>query len=129
MCLNWGNRTAFCDHMENFRLHQMDEVAAAVRRGLQTQLPPIMLKLIRWDDLEKRVCGNPDVDVKLLASVTEYGSGYSDSNDLIKWFWQVLDEFSLEERKAFLRFAWGRARLPLTRALFSQRMKLTELRK
>ncbi len=34
--------------------------------------------------------------------------------------WQALESFSGDERAAFLRFVWGRSRLPLTRQAFSQ---------
>ena len=32
--------------------------------------------------------------------------------DYAKWFWEVLTDFSREERQLFLRFVWGRTRLP-----------------
>ena len=31
----------------------------------------------------------------------------------IKMFWEVLESFSQADRRLFLRFAWGRERLPL----------------
>jgi E3 ubiquitin-protein ligase HERC2 len=37
---------------------------------------------------------------------------------------QVLEEFSDEERSMFLRFCWGRSRLPLRADAFPQRFKL-----
>lgn len=40
---------------------------------------------------------------------------------LIMWFWDVLEEFSNEERSLFLRFVWGRTRLPRTIADFRGR--------
>ncbi len=33
-------------------------------------------------------------------------------------------EFSNEDRSAFIKFSWGRSRLPLTKADFSQRLKI-----
>ena len=91
-------------------------VAAAVRDGLSTQLPPAMLSLLRWDELETLVCGESTVDLNLLKSATEYGSGYGPDDPIIIWFWSVLSEdFSTDDLKAFLRFIWGRSRLPLTR--------------
>jgi E3 ubiquitin-protein ligase HERC2 len=36
----------------------------------------------------------------------------------------VLEDFTDEERSMFLRFCWGRSRLPLTAAAFPQRFKL-----
>ena len=69
------------------------------------------------------VCGNPDIDVKLLESVTEY-SGCSANDAHVRLFWQALNEFNNEERSALIRFCWGRSRLPLNAAAFTQRFKL-----
>lgn len=33
---------------------------------------------------------------------------------LVQWFWEVMEEFSNSERSLFLRFVWGRTRLPRT---------------
>ena len=30
----------------------------------------------------------------------------------MKWFWEILKEMSAEERTMFLRFVWGRSKLP-----------------
>lgn len=103
-------------------------MAAAVRRGLCTQIPPVALKLMRWDELERRVCGNPSVDISLLKSATDY-DGYAESDDVVTWFWDILTDMSQDERKAYLKFIWARTRLPLTKSQFAQRMKITKLRK
>ncbi len=63
-----------------------------------------------------QVCGDPSIDLVLLKSVTKYSPGLS--SDLIRWFWEVLEEFSPAQRALFVRFAWGRTRLPPTRADF-----------
>ena len=76
----------------------MSVVAAAVRRGLCTQIPLVALKLMRWDELERRVCGNPVVDLDLLQTASEY-EGYSSSDPVVKWFWEIMTEFTLEQRK------------------------------
>lgn len=79
--------------------------------------------MYRWDELEEMVCGKPEIDVKLLESIAEYSS-CSASDEHIRLFWQAMEEFTNEERSAFIRFTWGRSRLPLTAAGFSQRFKL-----
>ena len=43
------------------------------------------------------------------------------------WFWEVLEEFTDEERRLFLRFAWGRERLPPEEELAREEMKLFPL--
>lgn len=79
--------------------------------------------MFRWDELEEMVCGKPDIDVKLLENVVEYSS-CSSSDAHIRLFWQALEEFTNEERSAFIKFTWGRSRLPLNAAGFTQRFKL-----
>jgi hypothetical protein len=32
----------------------------------------------------------------------------------VQWFWEILSEFTNQERSLFLRFVWGRTRLPRT---------------
>ena len=91
-----------------------------------TQLPPLMVNLIKWSDLERKVCGNSEFDVDLLKSVTEY-STFSQGDDVIKWFWEVMRELNEEDKKAFLRFTWARNRLPLNKQGFKQRMKVLKM--
>ncbi len=51
------------------------------------------------------------MDVGLLREHTVY-RGVCDSDDLVKGFWEVLEGFSKMEKARFLRFVWGRSRLP-----------------
>lgn len=39
----------------------------------------------------------------------------------MQWFWEVMEEFTNQERSLFLRFVWGRTRLPRTIADFRGR--------
>ena len=70
------------------------------------------------------VCGEVSVNNALLRSATDY-CGYSASDQVVAMLWEVLDEFSQGDRRAFLKFTWGRTRLPLTLDGFKQRMKVS----
>jgi len=59
------------------------------------------------------VCGSPDIPIGLLKSVATYKGVEADA-PLVNWFWEVMEELSQEERSLFLRFVWGRTRLPRT---------------
>jgi hypothetical protein len=130
----------------------------AIRRGVAQVVPQQLLTLFTWDELEVFVCGNPEVDVELLESCTEYNScGRNDRH--VRFFWEVLRwvpafimgpalgavsmgrmlplvtgvqsrigvcewvalahgrgvcrDFTSEERSLFIRFTWGRSRLPV----------------
>lgn len=67
-----------------------------------------------------QVCGSPDIPLHLLKSVATY-KGVEPTAPLIQWFWEVMESFSNTERSLFLRFVWGRTRLPRTIADFRGR--------
>ena len=67
-----------------------------------------------------QVCGSPDIPLNLLKSVATY-KGIDAAAPLVQWFWEVMEEFSNSERSLFLRFVWGRTRLPRTIADFRGR--------
>ena len=121
--VTFDSRLEFCDLVENYRLHEFDRQAAAVRSGLATIIPVKLLSLFTWDQLEVMVCGVPEIDIALLQKVTEY-SQCSASDEHVKFFWRTLEDFNMEERSMFIRFTWGRSRLPLSAEGFSQRFKL-----
>ena len=66
------------------------------------------------------MCGSPDIPLTLLKSVATY-KGIEATAPLVQWFWEVMDEFTTAERSLFLRFVWGRTRLPRTIADFRGR--------
>jgi len=76
-------------------------------------VPEPLLGLMSWEELERRVCGSPEVDVASLQRHTRYRCGVHESSPHVRMFWEVLREFGQAERRLFLRFAWGRERLPL----------------
>ena len=70
-----------------------------------------LLSLFSSKVLGKLITGEVDIPIGLLKKVTVY-KGITVDSDYAKWFWEVLTDFSREERQLFLRFVWGRTRLP-----------------
>ena len=126
--VTFQDRSEYADLVENYRLHEFDVQIVSLRRGLATVLPVQQLCLFTGEELETMVCGRPYIDIDLLESCTEYSSCSAD-DEHVKFFWRVMREFSHEERSAFLRFTWGRSRLPLNAAGFPQRMKILNFNK
>ena len=125
--VRWGSDIdRYCDELEHYWIHsELRAVAQAVRLGIETQLPGACLSFMRWDELQELVCGNPKIDIALLCSATEYERGCSSTDPHIVWFWELMrSEFNEEDKRAFVRFVWGRTRLPLNRAAFTQAFKL-----
>ncbi|XP_066478199.1 E3 ubiquitin-protein ligase HERC2 isoform X5 [Tiliqua scincoides] len=114
------NRTEYVRLAINYRLHEFDEQVAAVREGMARVVPVPLLSLFTGYELETMVCGSPDIPLHLLKSVATY-KGIEPTASLIQWFWEVMESFSNTERSLFLRFVWGRTRLPRTIADFRGR--------
>ncbi|KAK1947830.1 putative E3 ubiquitin-protein ligase HERC1 [Phytophthora citrophthora] len=121
--VTFSTRCEYADLVEQARLHESDEQALAIFRGLAKVVPAKLLACFSGSELELMVCGSPEVSVDLLEKCTEYSS-CSPTDDHIVWFWRALRDFSHEERSAFLRFVWGRSRLPASADEFPQRFKL-----
>ena len=86
---------------------------SAVREGMARVVPVPLLSLFTGPELETMVCGSPDIPLDLLKSVVTY-KGVDVNAPLVRWFWETLESFSNAERSLFLRFVWGRTRLPRT---------------
>jgi E3 ubiquitin-protein ligase HERC2 len=76
-------------------------------------IPISICTILTWQMIETRATGNKTLDVSKLKSITDY-NGCSENDDFIGYFWEVLVSFSPEERSLYLKFVWGRARLPGT---------------
>jgi len=83
----------------------------AVARGLVAIVPPQLLWILNWSELEMLICGTPEIDIELLKRHTEY-SGMAKEDPRIAFFWKCLESYSNDERRRFIKFAWGQKRIP-----------------
>ena len=109
-----SNYENYATLVEKFRLHELDAQVQAIRRGFITIVPERILGLVQWQELEELVVGSSEIDVDIMRNHTQYGSRSFERSDTVKYFWAVLESFSNAERAMFVRFAWGRSRLPRT---------------
>jgi len=93
---------------------------------MSTVVPLNLLNLFSWKQVECMVCGAADIDIELLKSKTEYENINAEAPH-IKYFWEILKEITPKDRSQFLRFVWGRSRLPLGREF--KKFKITQLNK
>lgn len=113
----WSERLNYIDLVKERRVKEFDMQIDAVYRGLATQVPRHFLKLFTANELKITVVGRTDVNVNLLKENTVYGEGYTEDSPAVRFFWKVLTNFSDEERELYLKFVWGRSRLPLESVL------------
>ena len=122
--VTWSNRMLFASKVEQFRLGEFATQMTAIATGLASIIPTPALSLFSWSELELRVCGRPGLDIVLLQKNTVYHDGLTANSKIVRAFWQALASFTPEEQSLFLRFVWGRSRLPSAFEFGSQRFHL-----
>ena len=83
----------------------------AVLRGIGDIVPIDIMKLFTWREVEMLACGLKTMDLDLLKRMVKVEEGVGEIE--LALLWQVLESFTEAERSLFLRFVWGRSRLPL----------------
>ncbi|KAJ4457548.1 putative E3 ubiquitin-protein ligase HERC2 [Paratrimastix pyriformis] len=109
--VSFEERCAYVDACEKFRLDEGLPQIAEIRRGICQIVPGDVLGILTWRELERRVCGSPEVDIPTLRRFTKY-SGWEASSPTMAHLWRALESFTQEQRRAYLRFVTGRSRMP-----------------
>ncbi|RLN74498.1 hypothetical protein BBJ28_00009530, partial [Nothophytophthora sp. Chile5] len=104
--VTWEDREEYARAVETYRLTEFAPVCGDMARGLATILPAPTLGLFSWHELRTLVCGKASVDVALLRRRTIYGDGCQATDPHVAFFWDVLNDFSDEQKSSFLRFVW-----------------------
>ncbi|CAE7507442.1 UPL1, partial [Symbiodinium microadriaticum] len=84
-------------------------------KGFYEVLPPELLCVFDYQELELLMCGLPNIDMDDWIRHTEYMGEYNrlgPRHKVVKWFWEVVSSFSNEERIRLLQFTTGCSRLP-----------------
>jgi len=105
------NAREFAQLVLEMRTQEASEQAACILEGLAMVIPVGCLSLWSWRDLEHRVCGDPRVDVQLMRRKVQYEST-SEDEPRVRYLWAALESYSQQDLQLFLRFCWGRSRLP-----------------
>jgi len=127
--VTWDNRHEFIKALVSYRMNEFQVQCDAIKRGLATVIPYPLLPLFTWQELELLVCGRPKMNVELLEKMSVY-DGCSRRDPHIQLFWRMMHErLDDEEKCQFLRFVWGRSRLPLSAEEFERKFKISRMPK
>lgn len=108
------NRLQFVMYMADYRLNKETKPQSrAFVAGMHDIINLEWLRMFSSDELSLLISGAPHIDLEDLRRNTNYANGYSDSHELIKWFWEVLKSFDAPTQADFLRFATSCPRAPL----------------
>ncbi|XP_067937945.1 E3 ubiquitin-protein ligase HECTD3-like [Watersipora subatra] len=93
------------------RMMESDKQVNAIKEGFLSVIPEAVLNLMTWQEIEIRICGNPEISIDGLRKSVHLDE-LDAADDRVKVFWEVMKNFSNEDRSRFLRFVTGRKRLP-----------------
>uniref|UniRef100_A0A0B6ZW28 HECT domain-containing protein n=1 Tax=Arion vulgaris TaxID=1028688 RepID=A0A0B6ZW28_9EUPU len=111
--LDYDDKDEYAARVKEIRMAECDKQLKAIRTGLLKVIPEAVLGLLTWQELETRICGEPEITVEALMKNTYYN--HIDEDDLrVKYFWSAVKNFSNEDRSRLLRFITGRRRLPVS---------------
>jgi len=77
-------------------MHLSEDLRLFVVHNHLTCFSPSELQLI--------VCGSPDLDFLELAKGATYENGFTKDDPTIKWLWEIVHEYSLEQKKEIIIF-------------------------
>ncbi|GAB5369199.1 hypothetical protein AAMO2058_001385000, partial [Amorphochlora amoebiformis] len=124
----WENRLEYINLLKVSKLNEVRSQVAAIRKGLGTIVPIQLLPLFTWQELEMMVCGKREIDIDYLKANTRYRAPVTEKDTHVQLLWEVLKDFSHDERRLFLRFVWGQSRLPYNPADFKQKFEILACR-
>jgi len=108
------NKMRFIALMAHYKLSkQLKPQADAFVQGMRALIDGTWLRMFMADELGLLISGTRQLDLTDLRLNTVYTSGYSSSHELIRWLWEILEEFDAKQRSEFLRFATSCSRAPL----------------
>eukprot|EP01062_Namystynia_karyoxenos_P013869 TRINITY_DN14980_c0_g1_i1.p1 TRINITY_DN14980_c0_g1~~TRINITY_DN14980_c0_g1_i1.p1 ORF type:complete len:2892 (+),score=968.84 TRINITY_DN14980_c0_g1_i1:1033-8676(+) len=106
------NRRDYVQLVIDTRLNEARAQLDALLQGFNSVLPPHFAHLLTAQEAERMVCGRADWDVAELRANARY-DGLSPSDRCVRFFWEVLEGFSVRDKGLFLRFLSGRERAPV----------------
>uniref|UniRef100_A0A3Q3LEJ3 HECT domain containing 3 n=1 Tax=Mastacembelus armatus TaxID=205130 RepID=A0A3Q3LEJ3_9TELE len=111
VAVHYEDRGEFIRLVQKARLEESKKQIAAMQAGLLKVVPQAVLDLLTWHEVEKKVCGDPEITVEALKRLTRY-EDLEQSDVRVQYLWEALTNFTNEDRSRFLRFVTGRSRLP-----------------
>ncbi|KAL6075983.1 putative ubiquitin-protein ligase [Balamuthia mandrillaris] len=126
--VTWENREEYVELVQAYKTQEFEGAIRSMREGLASITPSSAVCLFTAPELERLVCGDRDIDVEMLKRNTHYGYGISATAKEVVMFWNVLSEFTPEQKRKFLVFVWGRESIPATSAEFTQKFNLEAYR-
>lgn len=112
--VNKQNVLQYVWRLSQYKLRSISKPASyRFLEGLSSIIPQHWFGMFNTVDYQMLISGgHKPIDINDLKTNTEYG-GFENDDQTIKYFWEVLEEFSDEEKREFLKFVTSVPQAPL----------------
>jgi ubiquitin-protein ligase E3 A len=108
------NKEEYVDLLIDFLMNKsIEKMFKSFEKGFNKCCGGEVLSMIEPEDLEMLICGSKILDFNELKKSTVYQDGYNAESETVKRFWEVILEFTEDEKKKFLFFCTGCDRAPI----------------
>lgn len=91
---------------------RIEEQFNAFITGFNELIPQELINVFDERELELLIGGIADIDVDDWKKHTDY-RGYSESDEVIQWFWKAVRSYDAEQKSRLLQFTTGTSRIPV----------------
>ncbi|KAK4240189.1 hypothetical protein C8A03DRAFT_42230 [Achaetomium macrosporum] len=107
------NKKEYVDLMVKWRIEKrIAEQFAAFKAGFEELIPQDLINVFDERELELLIGGIAEIDVDDWKKHTDY-RGYTESDQVIQFFWQTVRSWDGEQKSRLLQFTTGTSRIPV----------------
>jgi E3 ubiquitin-protein ligase NEDD4 len=107
------NKKEYVDLMVKWRIEKrIAEQFHAFKEGFQELIPQDLINVFDERELELLIGGIAEIDVDDWKKHTDY-RGYTESDEVIQFFWQTVRSWDGEQKSRLLQFTTGTSRIPV----------------
>lgn len=111
--VNNDNKNEYVELVTEWRISKrVEEQFQAFVSGFYELIPQELVNVFDERELELLIGGIADIDVDDWKKHTDY-RGYSETDEVIKWFWQCIRSWDSEQKSRLLQFTTGTSRIPV----------------
>ncbi|KAJ3077561.1 hypothetical protein HK102_005143 [Quaeritorhiza haematococci] len=107
------NKKEYIDLITEWRIsRRVEEQFRAFQQGFHELIPQDLINVFDERELELLIGGIADIDVDDWKKHTDY-RGYTESDEVVQWFWRCVKSWDSEKRARLLQFVTGTSRIPV----------------
>ena len=107
------NKREYVERMIEWRIvRRVEEQFRAFIAGFSELVPLDLINVFDERELELLMGGMSEIDVDDWKRFTDY-RGFTEQDDVVKWFWDCVQKWPAEQRSRLLQFATGTSRIPV----------------